>query len=133
MYGGRLGLLSFTVQENLGGAACKVSTWVSDKSVVCGIGRGVGASMLTALTVGRSVWSMTEAVSMDCALVSAITRANTAVSESASITIYRGMLGAAVYSLSGREGAMVCKSTDWVSDTAVQIRGGQGGMGSVCI
>ena len=71
-----LGVGRYSGQGRAGQSGLQATVWVSDTSVECMMGSGVGASAAVALTAGGSGGSMTESVSYDAGALSGLARTN---------------------------------------------------------
>ena len=74
---------------------------------------------------------MTDGWSVDLGSVSEVMGINVpATGGGASVTVHGSGMGSAAYTDRAREGHTACEASDWVSDTAVRCRLGQGAQGS---
>ena len=131
--GAGAGLQGASVGGRVGLSGVEATGWVSDSSVVCGVGGGAGGSMRVAMTVGQAAGSVSGMGSMDVAGVSGGGRTNGG---------WRGGPGSVAVGAGGgvwdggwsggaRAGGSACESSAWLSETGVVCRGSVGRGGSV--
>jgi hypothetical protein len=127
--GGRGG---YTVRARAGHTGCEASEWVSDSVVRCKIGQGAGGSRQGVVTAGEWGGSATEAWSYDGAGgMHLATGSNVGGSGGASVTVHgRNLGGKGGYTVRARAGHTGCEASEWVSDSAVRCKIGQGAWGT---
>ena len=82
-----LGVGRYSGQGRAGQSGLQATVWVSDTSVECMMGSGVGASAAVALTAGGSGGSMTESVSYDAGALSGLAGTNRRSGGAASVRL----------------------------------------------
>jgi hypothetical protein len=129
IYGHGIGENDYSARLRMGDSGCESSTWVSDSSVVCVVGSGVGGGGKT-VTVSSGVQdgSMSEGWSYDVPVVSSVAKTNGASTGGFDVTVVGRGFGTSGYSVGVRVGGSGCERSDWVSDSSV-VCGVSGGVG----
>eukprot|EP00961_Rhodomonas_salina_P018955 255159-Rhodomonas_salina.1 len=60
-----LGSSGYSVEVTLGATGCEGTEWVSESSVTCKVGSGLGGSLRAVVTAGGAAGSLTGGVSFD--------------------------------------------------------------------
>jgi large repetitive protein len=122
----------YTVGARSGHTGCEASEWVSDSAVRCKIGQGAGGTRRGVVTAGERGGSGTEAWSYDAAGgMSRVAVSNVGGSGGASVTVHgRNLGGKGGYTVGARSGHTGCEASEWVSDSAVRCKIGQGAGGT---
>ena len=124
--GANVGLADFSPTGTVAGSACEQSTWLSESSVRCRAGQGVGGSRAVGLTAGLLAGSATAVISGGGGTASWVHGANLAATGSAVVTVGGAGLGLSGVTASVRMGDSVCEASQWLSDSGVQGLGGRG-------
>ena len=83
------------------------------------------------MTAGERGGSVTQAWSGDVGMMSVIDGSNRGGTGSGSVTVHGAGMGlVSVYTGRAREGQTGCEATEWVSDTSMRCRVGQGVSGT---
>jgi hypothetical protein len=116
-----------TGKARFGFTACEATIWLSDTHAVCKVPSGAFSSQLVVVTVGENAVPVSKenAVSYDQAMLSSVQQANLAPTGQSSITIHGANMGSVRYTLQAR-GHTGCEASEWVSDSAVRCKIGQG-------
>ncbi|KAJ1479450.1 hypothetical protein T484DRAFT_1814225, partial [Baffinella frigidus] len=122
LVGRDFGTFDTSVLARVGGTAQEATAWGGDTSVECRVAQGVGGTMRVAVTVGGGVSSGTEAVSYDVTTAVEGYRGNAAPAGNESKFVSVTSIGYSDYTSSARLGASACEASEWLSDSAIQLR-----------
>ena len=124
--GSHYGTSAYSAGVRVGGSACEGEEWVSDSSVVCRGGAGVGGGRRVGVSAGGQWGTVTAGVSYDAGSVSSVVGDNVGASGSSEVTVSGAHYGTSAYSVGVRVGGSACESEEWASDSSVVCRAGAG-------
>eukprot|EP00961_Rhodomonas_salina_P000778 11053-Rhodomonas_salina.1 len=120
--GSSFGVSFSSLTSAFGSTYCEGTDWVSETSVQCMLGRGIGGSRAIRISSGERSGSVTDAWSAGHGTLIVATRLNQPGTGSLSITLSGAGLGSLVYTLQSRLGSTSFEATDWASQTHVLCR-----------
>jgi hypothetical protein len=100
--GSGFGQSSMTPQARVSSTACNAAVWISDSSVICKVGYGVGRQLGVAVSAGQQVYSLASRLSFQAVEVSSLSPDVLSSSGSTSITIAGSSAGWAKFVLAHR-------------------------------
>ena len=132
------GSTSGSVRTSAGRTGCEASTWASMSSLVCRMPRwsSGGGSKAVVVTAGsKTKGSLTTAMSLELALVSAVleSRTNGHGGGHGGVTVWGLGLGEGRGSVAGGVGRSACEATEWGSDSVVTCKVASGSGGSLSV
>ena len=130
VHGAGMGKMAYTGQAREGHTGCEATEWVSDTSVRCKVGQGAQGSRQAVVTAGEQSGSVTQAWSIDVPGLSVMEGVNRQAAGLTWMTVHGASMGNMAYTVQAREGHTGCEATEWVSDTSVRCKVGQGAQGS---
>ena len=128
--GDGMGMVENTGRTREGKTGCEATNWISETSIQCRPGQAVKSSRRFVQTGGVRVGSITHAISVDAAGLSAMQGVNKEKAKSALITVHGVSMGFVGYTGRVRGGNTGCEGTDWMSETSIRCRIGQLAEGS---
>ncbi|KAJ1465477.1 hypothetical protein T484DRAFT_1864633, partial [Baffinella frigidus] len=137
LYGQGIGLEDYTAAARTGLEGCESSEWVSDSSLFCKTGFGLGGSTSVAITAGVRVDTMTAVLSYNSPVLSGggnattFGRSNSPSTGSVSMTIVGAGFAINDYSQRSRVGGTACEATSWESDNSMRCLSSGGVFGTL--
>jgi hypothetical protein len=110
-------LRAFTMQAKLGSSCCSTTIWQSQSSLTCRTSSAVGKSKSFVVTAGQKLGSVTQAVSMQSAVVR-ISLSNSAPSAT-SVTVHGNAFGLCSNSVASSIGNTAHERSVWTSETSI--------------
>ena len=128
--GAGLDLAAYTTRMRVRETGCEATEWESETSVRCMVGHGARGTRRVVMTAGARLSSVSQAFSLDAAVLSLMRRSNRGGSGSASLTVHGANMGHVGCSGVSREGHTRCEATEWESETSVRCMVGHGARGT---
>ncbi|KAJ1475837.1 hypothetical protein T484DRAFT_1827001 [Baffinella frigidus] len=136
LYGTGIGMEDYTAAARTGPEGCESSEWVSDSSLFCKTGFGLGRSTSVAITAGVRVGTMTAVLSYNSPALSGggnatFGRNNSPSTGSVSMTVVGSSLGLLDYTGAWRVGSTACEASEWESDSSMRCLSSGGVFGTL--
>ncbi len=113
--------------SSLGDSLCEETLWISETSLKCIAGYGIGGSLPTLVNfLNVSSSSLTQAITYHLALLSTVISKNTLSMEVWRFTIIGGNFGVSSLSLRGRVEQTGTAATDWTAETSLICKAAAG-------